>query len=151
MRSKSVRRGQSASGYGLGWSKSAGGPNLLWHRQQERPRCGLSIWLSLLVIFNTLFWVYANFIYEKTDKTRKYLKSAIFVWCKNGRRRFIGAQQAFYKYFYTLHAWFTSGSSALLGRPRCGLSSWLLLLALFHTLFWVYANIFHEKTDKTRK
>ena len=34
------------------------------------PRCGLSIWLSLLAIFNTLFWVYANFVHEKMDKTQ---------------------------------------------------------------------------------
>ena len=47
---------------------------------------------------------------------------------------------------------FTSGSSALLGRPRCGLSIWLSLLAIFNTLFWVYVHFsFHEKTDKTRK
>ena len=46
---------------------------------------------------------------------------------------------------------FTSGSSALLGRPHCGLSIWLSLLAILNTLFWVYANLFHEKTDKTRK
>ena len=45
---------------------------------------------------------------------------------------------------------FTSGSSALLGRPRCGLSIWLSLLAIFNTLFWVYVNFFHKKTDKTR-
>ena len=32
------------------------------------PRCGLLIWLSLLAIFNTLFWVYANFFHEETDK-----------------------------------------------------------------------------------
>ena len=45
---------------------------------------------------------------------------------------------------------FTSGSSALLGRPCCGLSIWLSLLAIFITLFWVYVNFFfHEKTDKT--
>ena len=46
---------------------------------------------------------------------------------------------------------FTSSSSALLGRLCCGLSIWLSLLAIFKTLFWVYANCFHEKTDKTRK
>ena len=46
---------------------------------------------------------------------------------------------------------FTSGSSALFGRPRCGLSIWLSLLTIFNTLFWVYANFFHEETDKTRK
>ena len=57
-----------------------------------RPRCGLSIWLSLLAIFTTLFWVYANFCHEKTDKTRKYSKSAIYVGYKNGRRRLLGAQ-----------------------------------------------------------
>ena len=49
------------------------------------PRCGLSIWLSLLAIFNTLFGVYANLFHEKMDKTRKYLKSIIFMWYKNGR------------------------------------------------------------------
>ena len=46
---------------------------------------------------------------------------------------------------------FTSGSSALLGRPRCGWSIWLSLLALFNTLVWVYGNLFLEKTDKTRE
>ena len=34
---------------------------------------------------------------------------------------------------------FTSGSSAFLGHPRCGLLNWLSLLAIFNTLFWVYA------------
>ena len=57
-----------------------------------RPRCGLSIWLSLLAIFNTLFWVYVNLFHEKTDKTWKYSKSAIFVWYENGCRRLLGAQ-----------------------------------------------------------
>ena len=51
-----------------------------------RPRCSLSIWLSLLAIFNTLFWVYVDFVHDKTDKTRKYSKSAIFLW------RLLGAQ-----------------------------------------------------------
>ena len=37
-------------------------------------------------------WVYANFFHEETDKTRKYLKSAIFVWYENGRQRLLGAQ-----------------------------------------------------------
>ena len=49
---------------------------------------------------------------------------------------------------------FTSGSSALLGRPRCGLATGLSLLATFHTLFWVDANFFfffYEETDKTWK
>ena len=52
-----------------------------------RPCCGLSIRLSLLAIFNTLFWVYANYFHKKTDKTRKYSKSAIFVLSENGCRR----------------------------------------------------------------
>ena len=56
------------------------------------PRCGLSIWLSLFAIFNPLFWVYANVFHEKTDKTRKYSKSAIFVRYEKGRRRLQGAQ-----------------------------------------------------------
>ena len=33
---------------------------------------------------------------------------------------------------------FTSGSSALLGYPHCGLSIWLSLLSIFNTLFWVF-------------
>ena len=33
---------------------------------------------------------------------------------------------------------FTPSSSGLLGRPRCGLSIWLSLLAIFNALFWVY-------------
>ena len=46
---------------------------------------------------------------------------------------------------------FTSGSSALLGRPRCALWIWWSLLAIFNILFWVYASCFHEKMNKTRK
>ena len=57
-----------------------------------RPLCAISIWLSLLAIFNALFWVYASCFQEKTDKTRKYSKSAILLWYENGRRRFLGAQ-----------------------------------------------------------
>ena len=57
-----------------------------------RPRCGLSIWLSLLAIFNTLFWVYANFFTRKRTKHETYSKSAIFVWYENGRRWLLGAQ-----------------------------------------------------------
>ena len=52
-----------------------------------RARCGL-----LVAIFNTLFWVYANFFHEKTDKTQTYSKFAIFVCYENGRRRLLGAQ-----------------------------------------------------------
>ena len=37
----------------------------------------------------------------------------------------------------TLCFTFTSSSSALLGRPRCGLWIWLSLLAIFDTLFWI--------------
>ena len=32
------------------------------------------------------------FFHDKTDKTRKYTKSAIFVWYENSRRRLLGAQ-----------------------------------------------------------
>ena len=46
---------------------------------------------------------------------------------------------------------FISGSLALLGCPCPGLWIWLLLLAIFNTLFWVYVNLFHKKTDKTWK
>ena len=61
-----------------------------------RPRCGLSIWLSLVAIFSALFWVYATFFFhEKMDKARKYLKSAIFESYENGRRRLLGAQSIF--------------------------------------------------------
>ena len=56
------------------------------------PRCSLSIWLSLLAIFKTPFWVYADYFYEKTDKTRRYSKSVTSVWYENGRRRLLGAQ-----------------------------------------------------------
>ena len=66
---------------------TSGSSALLGH-----PRCGLSIWLLLLAIFNTLFWVYANLFNEKTDKTRKYAKSAIFVWYENGCWGLLGAQ-----------------------------------------------------------
>ena len=54
------------------------------------PCCGLSIWLLLLAIFNTLFWVYAPQNFH--EKTRKYSKSAIFIWYENGRWWLLGAQ-----------------------------------------------------------
>ena len=58
-------------------------PVFIFNSLLSRPRCGLSIWLSLLAIFNPLLWVYAKFFHEKTDKTREYsAKSAIFVWMK---------------------------------------------------------------------
>ena len=47
---------------------------------------------------------------------------------------------------------FTSGSSALLGHPCCGLSIWLSLLAIFNTIFRVYIlSFFNEKMDETQK
>ena len=48
---------------------------------------------------------------------------------------------------------FTYSSSALLGRPRCGLSIWLWIFAIFNLPYsnCVYAKNFHEKTDKTWK
>ena len=67
-----------------------------------RPRCGLSIWLSLLVIFNTAFWIYAFLFHEKTGKTREYSKSAIFVWYKNGRRWLLGAQSINSECFFSV-------------------------------------------------
>ena len=64
---------------------TSGSSALLGH-----PRCGLSVWLSLLAIFNKFFWVDAIcFFHEKTDETRKYSSSAIFVWYENGRRHWI--------------------------------------------------------------
>ena len=36
-----------------------------------------------------------QFVQEKTDKIRKYSKSAIFVWYENGRRRLLGAQSIY--------------------------------------------------------
>ena len=51
-------------------------------------------------------------------------------------------------FIFTYHM---AASSALLGHPHCGLLNWLLLLAIFNTLFWVYVIFFHKKTDKTRK
>ena len=70
------------------------------------PRCGLiSIWLDSLpqhqtnppphhphtnAISNTLFWVYNNEFREKTNKTRKYYKSAIFERYKDGHRQLKG-------------------------------------------------------------
>ena len=43
-----------------------------------------------------------NLFFYKTNKTRKYSKSAIFVWYENFRRWFLGAQsintESFFKY-----------------------------------------------------
>ena len=36
--------------------------------------------------------VMSIFVHEKTEKTRKYSKSAIFLWYENGRRWLLGAQ-----------------------------------------------------------
>ena len=44
---------------------------------------------------------------------------------------------------------FTSGSSLLVGRPRCGLFIWLSLLVIFY-IFLSFCHLFHEKTDETR-
>ena len=45
---------------------------------------------------------------------------------------------------------FTSGSSALLGCPRCGLSIWLSPLAISNTLFWVYVNFLRENRQNMK-
>ena len=52
-----------------------------------RPRCGSSIWLSLLAIFNAFFWVYANFFSRENRQNTKVLEVRLFVWCENGCRR----------------------------------------------------------------
>ena len=46
---------------------------------------------------------------------------------------------------------FTSGSSALLGCPCCGLSIWLSLLAIFNTLFWVLCQFFSWENGQENK
>ena len=46
------------------------------------PHCGLSIWLSLLAIFNTLFFMPFFFSTRKQKKTWKYSKVVIFVWLR---------------------------------------------------------------------
>ena len=49
--------------------------------------------LLLLAIFNTLFWVYANFFHRKTEKTWRYSKSTIFVrYTQNGCQSLLGVQ-----------------------------------------------------------
>ena len=48
--------------------------------------------VATYVIFNTLFWVYVNFVHKKMDKTQKYLKCTVFVWYDNGRERWLGTQ-----------------------------------------------------------
>ena len=45
---------------------------------------------------------------------------------------------------------FTSGSSAFLGHPHCGLLIWLSLRAIFNTLFWVYVSFFTGKGQNTK-
>ena len=46
---------------------------------------------------------------------------------------------------------FTSGSSALLGRPHCGLSICQYLPYSIHFSEFISCFLFYEKTDKTRK
>ena len=65
-------------------------------------RCGLSVWLSLLAIFNAIFWASFNafflsfffflFFSRENVQNTKNSKSAIFIWYENGRRRLLGAQ-----------------------------------------------------------
>ena len=57
-----------------------------------RPRCALSIWLSLLAVFNTLFWVYAN-LFVFTRKRTKH-ENTSHVWYQNSRGRLLGAQSS---------------------------------------------------------
>ena len=47
------------------------------------PGCGLYIWLSLLTILNTLFWVYANYFSWENGQNMKILKVCHF--CMNGK------------------------------------------------------------------
>ena len=51
-----------------------------------RPDCR---YLPYSILFSEFL---AIFLHEKTDETRKYAKSAIFVSYENGRRRLLGAQ-----------------------------------------------------------
>ena len=48
--------------------------------------------VAAYVIFNTLFWVYVNFVHKKKDKTQKYLKCTVFVWYDNDCERWLGTQ-----------------------------------------------------------
>ena len=57
-----------------------------------RPRSGLSIWLSLPAIFNTLFWVYIIFFTRKRTKHENARSPPFSHDTKNGRRRLLGAQ-----------------------------------------------------------
>ena len=71
-----------------------------------RPRCGLSIWLSLLAIFNTFLWVYSIYFHEKKrTKKRTNSKYSIFVWYKNGRRRSLSAQSINTERAPLVHCW----------------------------------------------
>ena len=57
------------------------------------PTLWLLIWLLLLAIFNTLFWVYTIFFMRKQTKHKNTLKSdTIFIWYENDYRRLLGAQ-----------------------------------------------------------
>ena len=56
------------------------------------PGCGLSVWLSLLAIFNTLFWVYVNFFKRKRTKHKNTRSLPFSCHTKIGRRRLLGAQ-----------------------------------------------------------
>ena len=57
-----------------------------------RPRCGLSIWLSLITMFNTFFLSLCQRFSRENGQNTKILKVRYFRMIQNGRRRLQGAQ-----------------------------------------------------------
>ena len=66
------------------------------------PHCGLSIRLSPLAIFNTLFWVYAIFFFRRKWTTWKYSKSVIFVCYEKGHQWSLGMQSINSESFFNI-------------------------------------------------
>ena len=68
----------------------------IYTRQLSSFRAPCTLWFIDLTIATChtqyTFLSLCQFFHKKTDKTRKYSKSAIFVWYQNGRRRLLDAQ-----------------------------------------------------------
>ena len=90
---------------------------------------------------NTILKVSAYYV-----KNKFFFDSSTIVWNLLWKKGRVARCNAFI--FVSI---FTSGNSAYLGHPRAGLSIWLSLLAIFNTLFWVYADFFFLRENENTK
>ena len=94
--------------------------------------------IATYVIFNTLFWVYVNFVHKKMDKTQKYLKCTVFVWYDNDRERWLGTQSITTERVQSLRIVSIEWLVRILICYYCSLGSGFLVINLLPSLhLWV--------------